>query len=85
MLLSSGVRLSQFIQDLFPDKFYVNSARNVTVRFPADSAAAYGAVPIDTTIQNWGNAFRGMGWDGTVYLDGEVNGNVNLTYVLTDG
>jgi hypothetical protein len=62
--------------------FYVDIAKNVTVRFPAEGAAAYGSVPTDTVTQNWGNAFRGMGWDGTAYLYGTVNDNVNLTYVL---
>jgi hypothetical protein len=66
-------------------RIFDDSAKNVTVRFPADSAAAYGNAPTDTTAQNWGNAFRGMGWSGTAYLGGTVNGNINLTYVLING
>jgi len=40
----------------------------IIVEFPAAAAAAYGPEPTNTTAQNWGNAFRGMGWDGTNYL-----------------
>ena len=66
-------------QDIFGE---VYSGKNVTVWFPIDSAAVYGNVPTDTVSQNWGNAFRGMGWDGTAYLDGAVNGNIYLSYIL---
>jgi len=45
-----------------------NVQLNIIVEFPAAAAAAYGPAPTDTTTQNWGNAFRGMGWDGTNYL-----------------
>ena len=58
----------------------INEPKTVTVRIPSDSAVAYGAVPTDTTTPNWGNAFRGMGWDGATYLTGTVNGNITLVY-----
>jgi len=53
----------------------------VTVRFPASGAGSYGSAPTDTTSLNWGNAFRGRGWNGTNYLDGTVNPGINLTFV----
>jgi hypothetical protein len=64
--------------------FDSTSNKNVTVQFPLEGTAAYGNVPADTTTQNWGNAFRGMGWNGTAYLGGAVNENINLTYGLIE-
>jgi hypothetical protein len=60
----------------------------VTVRVPT-GATGYGTLPFnnaDTTTPNWGNAFRGMGWDpGNAawaanggYGNGTVNANINL-------
>jgi hypothetical protein len=40
---------------------YINF-KNVTVRVPA-GATGYGTSPTDNTTNNWGNAFRFMGWD----------------------
>jgi hypothetical protein len=56
--------------------------KTVTVLVPA-GATGYGTIPgaysgTDAT-ENWGNAFRGMGWDGTGYGTGTVNSNVTLT------
>jgi hypothetical protein len=49
----------------------MNVPKTVTVKVPS-GAAGYGAIPgtysgTDYT-NNWGNAFRGIGWDGTSYL-----------------
>jgi hypothetical protein len=44
-------------------------------------ATGYGASPVNTTADNWGNAFRGKGWDGTDYLTGTVNSDINLTII----
>jgi hypothetical protein len=54
----------------------------VTVKVPS-GATGYGTVPgtytgSDTT-GNWGNAFRGMGWDGTSYGAGYPNSNITLS------
>jgi len=59
----------------------VVTSKTVTVKFPS-SATGYGTVPTNTTSENWGNAFRGMGWDGvTTYGDAaNVNGNIILIY-----
>ena len=57
--------------------WWVDVAKPVTVKVPS-TATGYGTSPIDTTTENWGNAFRGMGWDGTNYLTGTVNPNINL-------
>jgi hypothetical protein len=65
--------------DLFE---YVNGAKAVTVSFPA-GAAGYGSTPFDNSdveTNNWGNAFRGKGWDESGYLWGTVNSNISLTF-----
>jgi hypothetical protein len=61
----------------------VNSSKNVTVKVPS-TAAGYGSSPSDTN-DNWGNAFRGKGWDGGSgsYLNGTVNANISLTIQST--
>jgi hypothetical protein len=61
----------------------VRSTKTVTVQVPS-GASGYG-MPFDTTdttANNWGNAFRGKGWnseDG--YLSGGVNANITLAIV----
>ncbi|MCL2043424.1 MAG: hypothetical protein FWG89_04715 [Treponema sp.] len=60
----------------------IHSPKNVTVRIPT-GAAGYGLIPfnnMDTVTNNWGNAFRGRGWNGN-YMSGTVNPNINLTFV----
>jgi hypothetical protein len=62
---------------------YGGDSKSVTVKFPVSAAAAYGAEPTDTTTRNWGNAFRGIGWDGTDYSNNEwdkVDDRIILTY-----
>jgi hypothetical protein len=57
-----------------------SSPKSVTVKVPS-GASGYGTVPFDngdTSTDNWGNAFRGKGWDGANYLYGTVNANVSL-------
>jgi hypothetical protein len=61
--------------------FYSNAydSKLVTVRVPS-GATGYD-LPFDysdTYTYNWGNAFRGIGWDGESYLDGEVNLYITL-------
>jgi hypothetical protein len=56
----------------------VTGTKNVTVKVPS-GATGYGSSPTDTTADNWGNAFRGKGWNGTSYLTGTVNSNIVLT------
>jgi len=55
----------------------VSNAKIVNVRIPS-SASGYGSSPANTTDNNWGNAFRGKGWNGTNYLTGTVNNYINL-------
>jgi hypothetical protein len=61
---------------------YVYATKTVTVKVPS-GATGYGTVPGTYTgsgaADNWGNAFRGMGWDGSSYQGGTVNSNVSLT------
>jgi hypothetical protein len=54
--------------------------KTVTVNVPSAAFSAYGPVPANTTDDNWGNAFRGKGWNGSVYFTGTVNGNVSLAF-----
>ena len=56
----------------------ITASQTVTVKVPAGALSAYGPPPANTTDNNWGNAFRGKGWDGTSYLTGTVNGNITL-------
>jgi hypothetical protein len=61
---------------------YVNSAKNVRVKVPSDAPAWNGKTGTfigEDAAGNWGNAFRGGGWDGIDYLGGTVNGNISLT------
>jgi hypothetical protein len=63
----------------------INQAKDVTINVPS-GASGYGGIPFDNAdaaTQNWGNAFRGMGWDGTSYESGAVNANVTLTVQYT--
>jgi hypothetical protein len=54
--------------------------KTVTVKVPSIALSAYGPVPDNTTDNNWGNAFRGKGWNGISYLTGTVNGNISLAF-----
>ena len=77
--------------------FYeVSRTKNVTVRIPSD-ATGYGIAPASTNTQtlNWGNAFRGRGWNinnldwranngyGPFYRPGTYNSRVNSNIRLT--
>jgi hypothetical protein len=67
---------------LGPEMFYGVSGgtKTVTVNVPSAALSAYGPVPANTTDDNWGNAFRGKGWNGSLYLTGTVNGSVSLVF-----
>jgi hypothetical protein len=57
----------------------VSAAKTVTVTVPS-GATGYGSTPGNTADVCWGNGFRGGGWTGSAFVDGDtVNGNVNLT------
>ena len=55
----------------------IYSTKNVTVRIPA-GATGYGASEYNKPNNNWGNGFRGKGWDGTKCLLDDMNSNINL-------
>jgi chitodextrinase len=62
--------------------------KSVTVKVPDNTAwsniiSAYNGA--NTTNDNWGNAFRGGGWDGDTYLTGTVNENISLTIEVQGG
>jgi hypothetical protein len=65
----------------------INATQNVTVRVPQASFDAYKGDYVDnnSAALNWGNAFRGKGWDGENYsylgYSGIVNTNIHLTFV----
>jgi hypothetical protein len=61
----------------------VSYGKNVTVKVPS-GATGYGSLPFDnsdTSTYNWGNGFRGCGWDGSAFLPGGgmTSGGINLT------
>jgi hypothetical protein len=64
----------------------LSPAITVTVKAPGielRSPTGYGTEPAtsDTTSNNWGNAFRGKGWDRiSGYKNGIVQGNITLVY-----
>jgi hypothetical protein len=53
----------------------------VTVKVPTD-ATGYGTIPAtysgNNTSENWGNGFRGGGWDGSGFLRGGINSYITL-------
>jgi hypothetical protein len=64
---------------------YVVSSKTVTVKAPniTSGTTGYGTVPANTTDNNWGNAFRGKGWNrdtNTYGTIGTVNSNITLVY-----
>jgi hypothetical protein len=79
LIIYMGGTAPRLSQDVFsmphPD---FSRVINVTVRVPA-AATGYGSSPTDLVTQNWGNAFRGMGWNGTIFLGGTVSPDINLS------
>ena len=60
----------------------INDAKTVTVKVPSN-ATEYGTLPStysgeDETV-NWGNGFRGKGWNGSAFTSGSINSNITLT------
>jgi hypothetical protein len=55
--------------------------KTVTVKVPS-GAAGYGTIPATYSgtdhTNNWGNAFRGIGWDGKKYGNGDMNSGITL-------
>jgi hypothetical protein len=64
--------------------FYnVSSAKTVTVKVPSGATGYAASLPFtvsgsDATV-NWGNGFRGRGWDGIGFTYSNLNQNINLT------
>jgi hypothetical protein len=76
----------------------ITTAQTVTVKIPASAKSAYGVPNLpgtnfdntNTTADNWGNALRGKGWNGTTYGNGvsssvnsastDVNNNITLVF-----
>jgi hypothetical protein len=62
---------------------HVGTAKTVTVKVPSGEAAWDGKTGTysggSPYAENWGNGFRGGGWDGSAFLSGNaVNGNITL-------
>jgi hypothetical protein len=62
----------------------VTAAKTVTVKVPGTAAGYAASLPVtyngSDTNDNWGNGFRGGGWNGTGMTDGsKVNSNISLT------
>ena len=61
---------------------HASNKKAVTVRVPSSALETYGISLFsdsDTASDNWGNAFKGKGWDGTSYLSGTVVGTIALS------
>ncbi|MDR2020312.1 MAG: leucine-rich repeat protein, partial [Treponema sp.] len=61
----------------------VSVAKNVTVKVPS-GATGYGTIPGTysdaNTTNNWGNGFRGGGWNGSAMMNNSyINSKINLT------
>jgi hypothetical protein len=75
LTLSLGAAAPTVDVNLF---YTVSEEKDLTVNVPP-GASGYGSSPVDTTTQNWGNAFRGMGWNGEAYQGGAANPYIKLT------
>jgi hypothetical protein len=57
--------------------------KSVTVRVPS-GATGYGPLSATYTdtdaTENWGNGFRGMGWDGSAFISSDTS-DINSTYI----
>jgi hypothetical protein len=65
---------------------HITTAKTVTVKVPS-GAAGYGTVPATysgstNTTANWGNGFRGGGWNGSAFINGASDINTNITVVV---
>jgi uncharacterized protein YjdB len=59
--------------------FYGVNTKSVTVKVPS-GATGYGSSPANTTDDNWGNGFRGGGWNGSAMTNSSyVNSNITLS------
>jgi hypothetical protein len=63
--------------------YQVNDPKFVTVKVPGTASGYAASLPAtysgaDTT-DNWGNGFRGGGWNGSSMRSGTVNSNIRLT------
>jgi hypothetical protein len=75
LTITMGARAPTLGGFSFNDVF---EAKTVTVKVPS-GATGYGSSPIDTTANNWGNGFRGGGWDGsTIRQSNYANENIIL-------
>jgi hypothetical protein len=76
-----GLKVPKLGVRLFQDV----STQTVTVQVPSGEFAWSGIIsgsPYEETspyTNNWGNAFRGLGWDGLAYQSGTVNDSIKLT------
>ena len=84
------VTLGEAAPALGPEMFYDVGARTVTVLVPS-GATGYGEVPgtyNETSAPytaNWGNGFRGGGWNGSAMMDsGDSNVNANISLTITE-
>jgi hypothetical protein len=66
--------------------FYMNDStvnKTVTVRVPSGAVDAYSPIPPNnTTDSNWGNGFRGRGWNGSSIMANEPQLNTKITLAL---
>jgi hypothetical protein len=75
LIVTLGAAVPTLGTDMFSS---VSAAKNVTVKVPS-GATGYGSSPANTADSNWGNGFRGGGWDGAAATGGAVNSYISLT------
>jgi len=80
LTITFGVAVPSYLgQELFVG---VSSAKTLIIRVP--NVAAWNSIVAGSpytgtdTTQNWGNGFRGMGWNGSSTTGGPVNNNITL-------
>jgi hypothetical protein len=67
---------------------YEDDLKTVTVKVPVD-ATGYGEIPAYYSVhgydstENWGNGFRGAGWDGSGFEDSWRGGTGAINYNMT--
>jgi len=61
----------------------ISPGKTVTVWIPSSADVTYGADVFTnaSTVDSWGRAFKGFGWNGT-YLTGTVNDDITLVFQL---
>jgi hypothetical protein len=75
------ITLGNIVPTVGINMFISGGTKTVTLKIPSNTAKDYGQpASYWNTGNSWYNAFRGKGWDGTNYLNGDVNTNIILLF-----